>query len=96
MKENERSVQIIDLLVKEYPHTQYYLHFNTPLELLVAAILSAQVRDEVVNSTTPKIFTKYKTAVDYANADLQEFINDIKPISFPSKKAENIIEACKV
>ena len=96
MKETERSIHIIDLLIKEYPYTKYYLHFNNPLELLVAAILSAQVRDEVVNSTTTRIFTKYKTAADYANADLQEFINDIKPISFPSKKAENIIEACKV
>jgi endonuclease-3 len=63
---------------------------------MVAAILSAQVRDEVVNATTPKLFSKYKTAKDYANADLKEFTKDISAVTFAGMKAKNIINACKI
>jgi endonuclease-3 len=86
----------IELLKKEYPHAKYYLNFSSPLELLVAAMLSPQVRDEIVNATTPKIFKKYKSLEDYAKADLQELTNDIKPISFPAIKAARIKKACQV
>ncbi len=88
--------KIISLLKKEYPHAKYYLNFSSPLELLVAAILSAQVRDDVVNATTPRLFKKYKTANDYAEAGLQELINDIKSITFAGNKAKNIKAACKI
>ena len=50
------------LLKKEYPKAKYYLNFSKPLELMVAAIMSAQVRDTVVNETTPALFKKYKSA----------------------------------
>jgi endonuclease-3 len=83
-------------LKRLYPKARYYLNFSTPLELLVAAILSAQVRDTVVNATTPALFKKYKTARDYARADLQTLIGDIRPISFPANKARHIKEACKI
>jgi endonuclease-3 len=88
--------KVIQLLKKNYPNAKYYLNFSNPLELLIAAILSAQVRDEVVNSVTPKLFKKYKTAKDYANANLQELINDIRPVTFAGNKARNIIKACKI
>ncbi len=90
------SEKIIRLLKKEYPNAKYYLNFSNPLELFVAAILSAQVRDEVVNSATPILFKKYKTAKDYSEADLDELIKDIKRISFAGNKAKNIISACKI
>ncbi|HTP41995.1 MAG TPA: endonuclease III, partial [Nitrospiria bacterium] len=64
------------------------------LELLVAAILSAQVRDTVVNATTPALFKKYRMARDYAHADLQRLIKDIRPVSFPANKARHIKAAC--
>lgn len=83
-------------LNKEYPKAKYYLNWSTTLELFVAAMLSPQVRDEVVNSCTPKLFAKYKTAKDYSNADLKEFIEIIKPISFPAMKAARIQKACKI
>jgi len=83
-------------LNKEYPKAKYYLNWSTPLELFVAAMLSPQVRDEVVNSCTPKLFSKYKTAKDYENANLKEFIEIIKPISFPAMKAARIQKACKI
>lgn len=83
----------ISLLKKEYPNTKYYLNFSNPLELVVAAILSAQCRDSVVNATTKNLFKKYKTARDYASADLE---NEIKAITFFRNKAKNIREAAKL
>lgn len=90
------AVKVIELLKKNYPDAKYYLNFSSPLELMVAAIMSAQVHDEVVNATTPKIFSKYKTAKDYANADLKEFTNEISSVTFAGMKAKNIINACKI
>jgi endonuclease-3 len=89
-------LKVIGLLKKNYPNAKYYLKFSNPLELMVAAILSAQVRDEVVNATTPKIFSKYKTDKDYANADLKEFTKEISAVTFAGMKAKNIINACKI
>ncbi|HXZ24979.1 MAG TPA: endonuclease III [Nitrospiria bacterium] len=81
-------------LKRLYPKARYYLNFSTPLEMLVAAILSAQVRDTIVNATTPALFQKYRTARDYARADLQTLIKDIRPVSFPANKARHIKAAC--
>lgn len=93
--EEKDVLKVVSLLKKHYPKARYYLNFSNPLELLIAAMLSPQVRDEVVNATTPKIFKKYKTVGDYVKADLQELTDDIKPISFPSVKAKRIKAACK-
>jgi len=89
-------MKIIELLKKNYPNAKYYLNYSNPLELMVAAILSAQIRDEVVNATTPKIFSKYRTAKDYANADLKELTKEISAVTFAGMKAKNIINACKI
>lgn len=88
--------QALRLLKKEYPDAKYYLNFSNPLELMVAAVLSAQVRDTVVNAATPHLFKKYKTAKDYADADLQELTDIIKSITFAGNKARNIKAACKI
>lgn len=94
---NQKTVlEDIRRLKKHYPDARYYLNWSTPLELLVAAILSAQVRDEVVNTTTSKLFKKYKTAKDYAKADLQELTNDTRSVTFAGNKAKHIKEACKI
>ncbi|HLC65127.1 MAG TPA: endonuclease III [Candidatus Nanoarchaeia archaeon] len=92
----EKAKEVIALLKKNYPGVKYYLDFKNPLELLVAAILSAQVRDEVVNATTPNLFKKYKSAKDYAKADLNDLVKDIHNISFAGNKAKHIKEACKI
>ncbi|MEK6860737.1 MAG: endonuclease III [Nanoarchaeota archaeon] len=94
--EKEKANKILQILKKEYPHAKYYLNFSSPLELLVAAILSAQCRDEVVNATTPNLFKKYKAAKSYAEADLRELIKDIRTISFAGNKAKFIKNACKI
>ncbi len=92
----EKHLEAINRLKKHYPKAKYYLNFSNPLELMVAAILSAQVRDEVVNAATPALFKKYKTAKDYANADIEEMINYINRITFAGNKARNIKAACKI
>lgn len=92
----ENTLKVIELLKKNYPNAKYYLNFTNPLELMVAAILSAQIRDEVVNATTPQLFKKYKTAKDYADADLKEFTEEISSVTFAGMKAKNIISACKI
>lgn len=84
------------LLEKNYPEAKYYLNFSSPLELLVAAILSAQCTDNIVNGTTSRLFRKYKSAKDYANANLSEFENEIKSITFFRNKAKNIIKTCQI
>ena len=91
-----KPLDVIKLLKKTYPEAKYYLHFKTPLELVIAAILSAQVRDEIVNAATPALFEEYKTAKDYADATVDELISYIGKISFAGNKGRNIIEACKM
>jgi endonuclease III len=92
----DKVLETIELLNKNYPNAKYYLNFSNTLELMVAAIMSAQVRDEVVNSTTPNIFSKYKTAKDYASADQNDLANDMRSVTFSSMKAKNIINSCKI
>ncbi|NIW14810.1 MAG: endonuclease III [Candidatus Thorarchaeota archaeon] len=91
MSNKERSQEIIKLLEKEYPDVEgTALSYSTPLELLVATILSAQCTDEKVNEVTKVLFDKYKTAEDYAEADLEELQKIIRPTGFYRNKARFI------
>ena len=83
-------------LVKEYPDAGITLKYLNPLELLVATILSAQCTDKIVNRVTASLFTKYHTVVDYANADLEEFEQEIRSTGFYHNKARNIINAARL
>jgi len=88
--------QVIKALEKEYPKAKYYLNFKSPLQLVMAAILSPQVRDEVVNECTPTLFSKYKTAKDYAEAKIGDIERIVKKVSFAGNKAKYIVNAGKV
>ena len=88
-----RLMKIIELLEKEYPKAKTALHYSNPLEILVATILSAQCTDKRVNLVTPQLFKKYKTAKDYANADIAELEQDIRSTGFYRNKAKNIKNA---
>jgi endonuclease-3 len=88
-----RVLKIIELLEKEYPEAKTALHYTSPLEILVATILSAQCTDKRVNIVTKSLFKKYKTAEDYANADLAELEEDIRSTGFYRNKAKNIKNA---
>jgi endonuclease III len=82
----------LNVLKKEYPKAKYYLNFSNAFELCVAAILSAQCRDEVVNKVTAELFKKYKTPQAFTK--LQE--KDVSSITFYKNKAQNIREMSKI
>jgi endonuclease-3 len=90
-----RTAKVIELLEREYPDAKVALNYSNPLELLIATILSAQATDEQINRITPKLFKKYRTAEDFANADLQELEQIIKSSGFYRNKAKNIKNCCK-
>jgi endonuclease-3 len=94
--EHERILEIIKKLKKAYPDTKYYFNISNPLEVLIAAVLSAQVRDEVVDSVISKLFKKYKKAEDYIKATRDQLVKDILPVSFAGNKAKHIIGTCKI
>ena len=85
---------IARLLLKRYPKPVIALNFSNPLELLIATILSAQCTDVRVNEVTRKLFKKYKTVEDYAQADLHEFEEEIRRTGFFRNKAKAIIACC--
>ncbi|HWQ44263.1 MAG TPA: endonuclease III [Methanosarcina barkeri] len=78
------------LLKEEYPDAKPSLNYSNPLELLVATVLSAQSTDVQINRVTEKLFHKYRTAEDYANADLRELEIDVYSTGFYKNKAKNI------
>lgn len=86
-----RAVKIIAGLERAHPDATIALHFGTPLELLVATILSAQCTDERVNMVTPALFRKYRTAKDYAAADPAGFEEDIKSTGFYRAKTKSVL-----
>src|SRR6185437_14534027 len=85
-----RTKKIIAGLQKAYPTAHCELNFSNPLELLIATILSAQCTDKRVNIVTENLFKKYRSAADYANADLTELEQVIKTAGFYRSKAKNI------
>ena len=94
--QKERVPKILDLLEQVHPDAEIALRYDNPLELLVATILSAQCTDEKVNDVTVSLFEKYRTAEDYAKADLEMLEKDIKPTGFYCKKAVRLKETCRM
>jgi len=78
-------------LAQAFPDAHCELDFTTPLELTVATILSAQSTDKRVNLTTPTLFKRYRSALDYARADRAELENLIHPTGFFRNKASSLI-----
>lgn len=92
----KRTKEILNRLDKEYG-TEYicYLNHENPWQLLIAVILSAQCTDARVNIVTKDLFKKYDSLEKFANADLEELEQDIKPTGFYHNKAKNIIACAK-
>jgi len=90
-----RTQQIITGLKRTYPDAHCELNFSNPLELLVATILSAQCTDKRVNLVTAELFRKYRSAEDFANADLAALEAEIKSTGFFRNKAKNIQACCR-
>lgn len=91
----ERTRKILSLLEKAYPDPKLILRYKNPLELLIATILAAQCTDERVNKVTEILFTKYKSAKEYAFAQQDVFEQEIRPTGFYRNKAKNIIACAK-
>ena len=84
------ALNFVNILKQTYPDAQCSLDFNTPFQLAVAVMLSAQCTDERVNKTTPILFKKCKTIDDFKNIDINELENIIHPCGFYKNKAKNI------
>lgn len=89
MKKNE-VIDIIKKLKQAYPDATCSLDFQTPFQLVVAVMLSAQCTDERVNKTTPALFNRCKTLEDYINIDIKELETLIHPCGFYKNKAKNV------
>ena len=90
-----RTRDLIDALRRTYPQAHCELDFGSPLELLIATILSAQCTDKQVNIVTADLFRKHRSAADYAAATQEELENDIRRIGFFRNKARNIRSCCR-
>src|SRR5580704_17181963 len=86
-----RARRIERQLAVMYPDVHTELNFSTPLELLVATILSAQTTDKLVNLVTPTLFARYPTAADYASADRDEMEKIIQSTGFYRAKTNSLI-----
>lgn len=86
----DEVVKIIKLLKKTYPNAKCSLNFETPFELAIAVMLSAQCTDERVNKTTPALFLKYNKPEDFANLDVSVIEKIIHPCGFYKNIAKNI------
>ncbi len=94
-KQADRTKRILKQFDRAYPDAQCALRFRTPLELLIATILSAQCTDERVNLVTRDLFNKYTSPSDYAGAETETLENEIRSTGFFRNKTKNIQGACR-
>lgn len=92
----QRALEILTRLKTLYPDAKCSLDFETPVQLLIATILSAQCTDERVNKVTPELFRQFPDAAAFASADLIEIENLVKSTNFYRNKAKNIQAACRM
>ncbi len=90
MTRKERAGAIVKELKRVYPTAHCELDYRTPLQLLVATILSAQCTDKRVNMVTPDLFKKYKTAKDFADVPQETLEKDIQSTGFYRNKAKSV------
>lgn len=96
MSKEEKVKEVIKRLSRLYPHPRTALEYKTPLQLLIATILSAQATDKLVNTVTPALFAKYRTAKDFANAPVGDIDEMIKKVNFHANKAKSIRGAAEM
>ncbi len=96
MDKKEKTLKIIEILKSKYPDALCKLNYENPLELLIAARLSAQCTDKRVNAVTPILFSKYGTLEDFAEANPRDVAEIIRPCGFHNTKAEDIVNMSKM
>lgn len=92
--EQDRIINIIEILIKEYPQIEIALDHESPFELLIATMLSAQCTDARVNIVTKDLFNKYKSPKDYIKVTQQELGQDIFSTGFYNQKSKSIQACC--
>jgi endonuclease-3 len=96
MDQKQKVKEILKRLYKIYPNPKTALTHKNALQLLVATILSAQATDKTVNTVTPALFAKYKTAKDFAQTPLPELDEAINKVNFYHNKAKSIKAAARM
>ncbi|MBK6484563.1 MAG: endonuclease III [Chitinophagaceae bacterium] len=96
MTQSERFKGILDYFKHHQPDAATELNYNSPYELLVAVILSAQCTDKRVNLTVPAFFDKYPDAVSLSNAAVEDIFPLIKSISYPNNKSKHLSGMAKM
>jgi endonuclease III len=96
LPKKQRALEILARLKLLYPDAVCSLDYETPVQLLVATILSAQCTDERVNKVTPELFRRYPDAASLAAADPEEIVNLVRSTGFYRNKAKNIQAACRM
>ena len=86
-----RAPEINRRLAQEYPDARCALDYDSPLQLLVATVLSAQCTDERVNSVTPELFARYPEAADYASAQRSDLESILRPLGFQRAKTGHLL-----
>ena len=86
-----RAPEVNRRLAQEYPDARCALDHDSPLQLLIATVLSAQCTDERVNSVTPELFARYSEAADYASAQRSDLERILRPLGFQRAKAGHLL-----
>jgi endonuclease III len=92
----QRALEVLARIKELYPDAVCSLDYETPVQLLIATILSAQCTDERVNKVTPALFDRYPDAEAMANADLEDITQLVRSTGFYRNKAKNIQAACRM
>ncbi|MCI5871683.1 MULTISPECIES: endonuclease III [Streptococcus] len=92
----ERLKKVLAIIAEMFPDAKGELEYQTPFQLLVAVILSAQATDKSVNKVTPKLWTKFPAIADLAYADLSEVEDTIRNIGLYKNKAKNIKKTAQI
>ena len=96
MTKKQRALAAVEALEEKYPDAMCTLDYTDPLQLLIATRLSAQCTDARVNLVTPELFGRYKTAEDFAAADVADVERIIHSCGFFRAKARDIVNMCKM
>ncbi|SER60835.1 endonuclease III [Streptococcus gallolyticus] len=92
----ERLKKILAIIGEMYPEARGELEWETPFQLLIAVILSAQTTDKAVNKITPNLWKKYPEIADLANANLEDVEDCLRTIGLYKNKAKNIVKTARV
>jgi endonuclease III len=96
MRKQELFDIVLDIFSKKFPAAETELHYNSPFELLVSVMLSAQCTDKRVNMVTPALFEKFPSPQALAKSHFDELFPYIKSISYPNSKTKHLLETAEI